>query len=631
MSGSPRFIDLFAGCGGMSHGLRCAGLRPVAEVEQDAWACETLRHNFDGSEVVEADLSEVSDSDISQFRGVDVVVGGPPCQGFSVAGGRQYGVDDPRNKLFRSFLRWVCIIQPRVMMLENVPGILTKVNGEGQTVVECLRAALGPLGYSVKHRVLNAADFGVPQLRRRAFVVATATGLEFEWPVAGYAPTGGLDLPLFRPAPKAAVTVDEALCDLPRLAAGEGQDCLVPYPEGAVTAPYQAAMRANSPGIANHIAMRHTTRLVERFGQIGHGQSLKDVVGAHRQVRKRSGEFTDKPFKSNNYRLDPRKPSLAIPASFQSLFLHPYDNRNLTAREAARLMSFPDTFVFKGKRTTMSWEKHLSQYNQIGNAVCPLLGAALGESIRAALGARDGGYRPTSSRKPVEIVPVRAPTPSAPALVEGEEPYREVARLSRDLLERHALLCEDGVKREGFPIPAVAVGLALLLSTEPDCPICRGDLPPRAQHGGTMAYLISKEDIASLPLRNKDHGLDYHLREVLGISHQCGHFVGESLASMGLANDTVVVNVRTGRKVRGIDGVICPPEFEAIRGRVMEVLRASLRKAVCTVRGMQCPSTHCSVVNEGSPSRCSLEKPRNRTCGLASKILEVTLRRQRDE
>ena len=132
----------------------------------------------------------------------------------------------------------------------------------------------------------------------------------------------------------------------------------------------------------NHDAMKHLDRLIERFKIIKQGQSLKDVPISHGQIAYGSGEKVEKPFKYNNYRIRGDRPSLAIPASYQSLFIHPYLNRNLTAREGARLMSFPDWYEFSGPRTSMSWEEGLSQYNQIGNAVCPLVAKALGKSIK---------------------------------------------------------------------------------------------------------------------------------------------------------------------------------------------------------------------------------------------------------
>ena len=168
--------------------------------------------------------------------------------------------------------------------------------------------------------------------------------------------------------------------DLPQITAGQG-DKFFPYPSEPKTE-YQKWVRFGSDGIRNHISMRHTSRLVERFSKIGYGQSVADVAAEYQQrQRGDASKISGKVYSQNNFRPFPNKPSPTIPASFQSNFVHPYINRNYTAREGARLQSFPDTYVFYGKRTTMSWEKNLSQYQQIGNAVPPLIAKAIAETI----------------------------------------------------------------------------------------------------------------------------------------------------------------------------------------------------------------------------------------------------------
>ena len=168
--------------------------------------------------------------------------------------------------------------------------------------------------------------------------------------------------------------------DLPKLKAGEGEE--ISQYTTPPTTKYQAWARENCLQLHNHVTMRHTPRLVERFSHIGYGQSVADVDEEFQQ-RKRgdASKISGKVYSQNNMRPYPNKPSPTIPASFQSNFVHPYENRNYTAREGARLQSFPDSYIFKGKRTTMSWEKNLSQYQQIGNAVPPLLANAIAKSI----------------------------------------------------------------------------------------------------------------------------------------------------------------------------------------------------------------------------------------------------------
>ena len=553
------FIDLFAGCGGFSVGLQAAGLKSVGEVELDAWACESLSANFPNSHILHGDIRDFDDSTIRKFSGVDVVVGGPPCQGFSVAGASQFGVEDPRNELPHWFLHWVDVLRPKMAVIENVPNILTKSAGGG-SVFSAIQEAFARLGYATQHRILNAAEYGTPQQRRRAFIVATLPGVNFTFPTPTHKAIDDSCNDLFGDDCR-QVTVGEALLDLPRIEAGHGTDELVPY----LCAPqnvYQTEMRRGSLGVLNHVAMRHTPRLIERFRVIRPGQSLKDVPREFGQIEKMTGKVAEKPFKYNNYRLDPKKPSLAIPASFQSLFLHPELDRNLTAREAARIMGFPDVFRFMGKRTTMSWEKHLSQYNQIGNAVCPPVARAIGVSIEKAL----------QGAPKVDVVRQVAPT-AARVNLAGREPLPVVKKLedgaggSALQLAGQTLLVGDqpSFKEQGFSIPASALALALLCATEKRCTVCSPSLAPFGSHLGEMAFLISKDGIESLQENGQDHGLDYHLRVLLGIDHQIGHLVAERLAHLGLVELVDVSNPRTGRRVRGMRVLRVPEKVEEVR------------------------------------------------------------------
>ncbi len=442
------------------------------------------------------------------------------------------------------FLHWVEVLEPQIAVIENVPSILTRRRA-GQTVQDAVQAKLEPLGYKIAAQILNAADFGTPQLRRRAFIVATAPGVQFSFPQ----PTHHTHVHDLFSGASTYVTVGDALSDLPAIEAGEGSDESVPYLSDPLSH-YQKLAREGSSGVSNHIAMKHTDRLIQRFKVIMPGQSLKDVPLEHGQLAKLTGETVGKPFKYNNYRLDARKPSLAIPASFQSLFLHPEKNRNLTAREAARIMGFADSFVFKGKRTTMSWEKNLSQYNQIGNAVCPPVAAALGRSIERALrdapivGRKSISLRPSSSVRssqkltPLPIVSCISRMPIA----------EELRRIGDEFLGDH----KGSFVRSGFLVTSATLPAALIFATDRLCPICSAQAAPFCRHEGEMAFLISKDDLQSLVMNGQDHGLDYHLRAAFSISHQVGHVVGEELASLGLVDLTMTVNERTGRRVRGL-------------------------------------------------------------------------------
>jgi hypothetical protein len=337
---------------------------------------------------------------------------------------------------------------------------------------------------------------------------------------------------------------------------------------------YQSEMRAKSSTVTNHIAMRHTARLVERFRAIKPGQSLKDVAREHGQKRNLSGEINEKPFKYNNYRLPWDEPSLAIPASFQSLFIHPSQDRNLTAREASRLMSFPDTFLFMGKRTTMSWEKSLSQYNQIGNAVCPAVGAALARSVKTCL--QQAGATAASRLHAPQLHKARARAEQALSLPSplGREALVAFDKAGSRISELLGLAVADGkITLNSNSLPVAVLPVALLLSTESSCQLCRIDLEPNGIHSGSIPFLISKDGIETLVGNENDHGLDFHLRAMFGISSECGHFVGDALGKAGMAILEDVINPRTGRKVRGMTVSKCPPWVESLRSILRDAIR----------------------------------------------------------
>jgi DNA (cytosine-5)-methyltransferase 1 len=259
--------------------------------------------------------------------------------------------------------------------MENVPGIRSLRLRSGQSAESVIVAEAEQLGYNVHVIQANAANYGVPQARVRVFFI----GLHSELPF-----TPSRLRPVVTHTPDRHVTAWQAISDLPYIEAGESGDGLE-----YVSAPgnsYQEWARHGTAGVVNHVAMRHTARLVERFKVIKVGQSVDDVPPEHGQ-RKRGQPtvFSGKSFGQNNMRIDPNAPSPTVPASFQSNFIHPHLHRNLTAREGARLQSFPDWYTFCGSRTTMSWEKNLSQYQQIGNAVPPLLARAVAQSVKEYL------------------------------------------------------------------------------------------------------------------------------------------------------------------------------------------------------------------------------------------------------
>lgn len=381
-------LDLFSGAGGFTLGLKIAGVHSVGAVEIDRFAAETFRLNFPEIPMYHRDIHTFSNEEIEEkFSGVNMVIGGPPCQGFSVAGPSQYGIIDKRNSLILEFFRFISVITPDVAILENVKGILNGKMENGEKALAVYERKLRELGYNSKVFLLQTADFGVPQHRERVIVISSRNDALIPQEIIG--------------AYKGKwIPVKEAFGDLPDIHAGEGTNEGVAYKTQPQTS-YQQWLREGSEMVFNHVAMQHTKRLIERFQHIPQGCSVKDVASEYGQ-RVRGGSDLDKRqrFKMNNQRLHPDKVSTAITASFQSTFVHPYLDRNLTAREGARLQSYPDSFIFCGPRTLMSKtlliregredEIGLSQYNQIGNSVPPRMAEAIGNVMMNLF--RENGY-----------------------------------------------------------------------------------------------------------------------------------------------------------------------------------------------------------------------------------------------
>jgi DNA (cytosine-5)-methyltransferase 1 len=402
----PSVIDLFSGAGGFSLGFRMAGFKEELALEIDKWASDTLRFNYPNLKVIQDDIRKYQASEeintICSSK-PDMIIGGPPCQGFSIAGPAQKDPKDPRNSLFIDYARWVEVLSPKVFIMENVKGLLSRNNASGERVIEIIKKTFENLGYSVEIWVLNAAEYGVPQVRERIFVVGNRLGIEkVGEPPKTHVLANGVksngnnghnpQLSLFDTKELfKAITVWDAISDLPELGAGEGEE-EQDYGKDPQT-PFQTFIRGNQEILYNHVAMSHSARLVERFKHVGWGESSADVPEEHRaRERNGNGKLSGKVYDQNNRRLNPHKQSHTIAASFYANFLHPYQHRNLTAREGARIQSFPDWYRFMGKKTVVSHrllqregrfeETHLCQYNQIGNAVPPLLAKAIADHIR---------------------------------------------------------------------------------------------------------------------------------------------------------------------------------------------------------------------------------------------------------
>lgn len=330
---SLNVIDLFCGCGGFSLGFERAGFNVLLGI--DIWqdALKTFALNHKNSKSLNADLSTIRPDEVEPLldgHNVDVIIGGPPCQGFSIAGKRI--VDDIRNKLYKNFVHFVEYYQPRAFVMENVPNILSI--GEG-AVRESILKDFKDLGYTVEYKVLTASDYGVPQNRRRAIFVGFNNGHRFTFPT-----------PLNSPK----VTAAEAISDLPEETVADGN----PYPS-APQSQYQEAMRNGSPTLHNHQATAHNQKTIDIISLVPDGGNYKDLPEELRDTRKMHIAWT---------RLNSTKPSFTIDTGHNHHFHYAY-NRVPTVRESARLQSFPDDFILLGTKG--------AQLKQVGNAVPQLL------------------------------------------------------------------------------------------------------------------------------------------------------------------------------------------------------------------------------------------------------------------
>ena len=385
-------LDTFAGAGGFSLGFELAGAKIVGAIEIDRWACETFQSNHPEVTVAQGDITAMTDEYILNTFGTlkpDIILGSPPCQGFSICNNKNSDPKDPRNSLFEEFIRVGRLLKPKVMILENVPNLMNAKTESKELVVNIITQELRNLGYFVEYGILEATDFGVPQIRKRLIVIASLVKLLSPFPKKTHTTTT-LSVPdLFESELEKCPTLWEAISDLPEIEARQGSE------EAGYSKPpqneYQRILRDGTSKLFNHKAMNHSKRLVERFASMAWGDSTSDVPDHLRPLKRNSTEFSEKTYDQNNRRMHPDRQCHTVPASFYANFVHPYKNRNFTAREGARIQSFPDWYIFKGKPTVVSHkllhregrleEKFLCQYNQIGNAVPPLMAKAIAQNI----------------------------------------------------------------------------------------------------------------------------------------------------------------------------------------------------------------------------------------------------------
>ena len=331
------FIDLFSGAGGLLRGFIDAGFIPEFSVEMWKPAIETHKHNYPTVPIIEDDIRIIPNKKIEKYREkVDVIVGGPPCQGFSTIGKRL--VKDPRNELVFEFIRFVEIIKPKVFLMENVKGLLSSDGGKTK---EAIINEFKAIGYNVISKVLCAADYGVPQLRNRVFFLGVRVDLAI--------------LPSFPEKTRDKTdyeTVGKAIMDL------VGKENTVP----------------------NHVPMKHNAIVEERIKYIKEGEGIPSEGLPSGVAFGSRSDFKNNSIKNFSHvykRLHRAKPSTTMVPGHNAFPLHPTENRSLTVREAARLQTFPDDVVFYGTRQ--------EQCIQVGNAVPVVLSKRLAEHIKSIL------------------------------------------------------------------------------------------------------------------------------------------------------------------------------------------------------------------------------------------------------
>lgn len=323
----PTYIDLFSGSGGFSLGFDEAGFDNVFSVEIDPCICKTYRHNFPDHNLIESDIASLSNEQIVDMVGgrhINVVIGGPPCQGFSLASniGRKF-IDDPRNHLFKEFVRVVDIVRPDCFVMENVAKLFTRL--QGQTKNEII-SAFEEVGYRVEARVICASDYGVPQNRYRVLFIGLRNDID-----------GSIRFPEKRN--KERITIKDAIGKYPPLESGGVSD------------------------IPNHQAMTHSQQMLHKMSYVKDGGTREDIP---EEIRPQKGDVR------KYIRYDSSKPSICITGDMRKVF-HYSQNRALTVRELAAIQTYPDEFVFLGST--------IKQQQMVGNSVPPLLARQIAETV----------------------------------------------------------------------------------------------------------------------------------------------------------------------------------------------------------------------------------------------------------
>ncbi len=369
-------VDLFAGAGGLSEGFKQAGFGTIAANDFDTNAAETYRQSHTGTRFINGAIQDIGKEELLEATSIgqgelDVLIGGPPCQAFSVYN-HQRGMHDERSGLFREYLRIVEALMPRFVVMENVTGITSVAEGRA---VDEIYHSLESLGFHVEHQILKAEEFGVPQERRRIFFIGSRESDSIIWPEPTHGvPSRGLfgqDAEL-----KPFVTVWDAIGDLPSLDIREGSDEseYIAKPQSD----YQRAMRHRSRRLFNHVAPNLAEINLQRLKHIPQGGSWRDIPHELLPAGMKRAKRSDHTKRYGRLHPDGLACTILTKCDLHwGAFIHPTQERSLTVREAARLQSFPDRISFSGSR--------VEQFRQVGNAVPPLLAKTVATAVARML------------------------------------------------------------------------------------------------------------------------------------------------------------------------------------------------------------------------------------------------------
>lgn len=345
--GTPTVVEFFCGAGGTSLGFHMAGFDTILGIDIHSHSVESFRNNHPGASAILGDIRLVSQEMVFQAlknRPTNVLIAGVPCQGFSFSNRKRHG-EDKRNYLFLEFVKWVRVLKPTAILIENVPGLIKTANG---AFVRAIKDAIEGVGlHTVEARVLNAAHFGVPQLRERIFFVGMPKGTKFSWPKSTHGPG----------TKNRILTVRDAIGDLPPLEPG-GTNTVYQKPP---LCEYQGLLRRDAKRLLNHTAPNHPPSTVQKIAQTPPGHPI------YPRFAQRIRLSWDAP--------SPTQICGGIRPQFQ--LGHPEQPRGLSVRERARIQSFPDEFEFFGGT--------VQGRVQTGNAVPPILAKALAVSMREEL------------------------------------------------------------------------------------------------------------------------------------------------------------------------------------------------------------------------------------------------------